>query len=337
MPDSPPRITQLDGLRAVAIGSVLIHHLFHIPLLWGGVDLFFVLSGFLITGILVNQKSQSLRHYFSRFYQRRARRILPSYIIILIITALLFGVGFLRYWPYYLGAMNFLRPVGPDAPNTLPLWSLALEEQFYLLWPFAVFFLPRRALLWLAGSLMVLAPILRYVCTPFFKLEWAIYMLLPFRMDTLATGALLALLWPWISTTMTPGRRLQILLACIASAVIALGGLDWLDRHGDTTSANTPLANFGVYEAVLVLVTAIFLAVLLGYGHRILSSWPLVWIGRISYSMYLVHLTIFRYLAPAHWIFAILATIAYALVLWFLVEQPFLNSGRKQPPALLAA
>ena len=110
MAKSGSRITQLDGLRAIAIAAVFIHHAFEVKLLWMGVDLFFVLSGFLITGILFNQKNRAFGKYIGGFYQRRAKRILPAYVVVLIITAIIFGIGWLRYWYLYIGAMNFMVP-----------------------------------------------------------------------------------------------------------------------------------------------------------------------------------------------------------------------------------
>ena len=358
------RIPQLDGLRAVAILAVMAHHLFHIPLLWGGVDLFFVLSGFLITGLLLNSKDASFPTYLARFYARRARRILPAYAAVLLLTAVLFGADFLRWWPYYLGAMNFLKPLQLPMPQTLqPLWSLAVEEQFYLLWPLALFLLPRRALPWLAGALILIAPFLRYVCTPFFSLHWAIYMLLPFRMDSLATGALLALLWPQLTDKLCPAPdskpgnchpersssasptgavegpavrfRYRLLSTCLATMTLSLLSLYWLNLHGDTTTSNRPLANFAVYECILLLATALFLLALLGFGRIVLASAPMVALGRISYSMYLVHLTAFDLLAPGHWLLALVATVAYATISWFALESPILRGGRDTPPAIL--
>ncbi len=331
-----PRTPQLDGLRAVAIAAVILHHLFRIPLLWGGVDLFFVLSGFLITGILVNEKPTSLSSYLRRFYARRARRILPAYAVILLLTALVFGAGYLHYWPFYLGAMNFLKPLHLPTPDTLPLWSLAVEEQFYLLWPFAIFFLQRRALPWLAGSLLILAPILRYTCTPLFTLHWAVYQLLPFRMDTLAAGALMALLWPRLAAALTPALRYKAVASAAAAVAVAVFSLRWLGRHGETTSVNTPLANFAVYECVLLLAAAALLLTLLGFGAPLLAAKPLTWIGRISYSMYLVHLGIIALLTPRHWLLCLVATVAYAALLWFALEAPILRAGRKPPSALLS-
>jgi peptidoglycan/LPS O-acetylase OafA/YrhL len=100
--------------------------------------------------------------------------------------------------PGYLYAflMNFIYPLRVSAPLPFaPLWSLAVEEQFYLLWPLAVYFLSEKHLARLALSLIVAAPILRWICTPWFATQWQIYMLTPFRMDTLATGALIAIAW----------------------------------------------------------------------------------------------------------------------------------------------
>lgn len=333
------RITQLDGLRAIAIIAVFIHHAFEVKLLWMGVDLFFVLSGFLITGILFNQKRKTFGKYIGSFYQRRAKRILPAYVVVLIITAFIFGVGWLQYWYLYIGGMNFLVPLGLYTPLTLPMWSLAVEEQFYLLWPLAVFWLNRKQLIYCAGGMLVLAPVLRWVCTPLFHDHFAIYMLLPFRMDTLAAGALIALIWPELEQRLAHegGERLRRMIAGAGAiaTVMALFALRSLSAYGDTTTANTKIGNMGIYEAVLVIVTAAFLAVLLGFGKRLLSTWIFQWIGRISYSVYLIHLTAL-YLAPHHSVMiAVVMTVIYSLVMWFAVENPINNFGHRQPKVLV--
>lgn len=333
------RITQLDGLRAIAIGAVFIHHAYRVKLLWMGVDLFFVLSGFLITGILYNEKRKAFGPYIGDFYIRRAKRILPAYLVILLISAVIFGVWWLKYWYLYIGGMNFLLPLGIDSPQTLPLWSLAVEEQFYLLWPVAVFWLNRKHLIYCASGMLIVAPMLRYFCTPLFRTEWAVYSLLPFRMDTLAAGALIALLWPEMQERLSQpfGGRLRWQLAGTgaAAALVAVACLRVLSAQGQTTSANTPLGNFGVYESVLVIVTAIFFAVLLGFGKGVLDSWGFQWVGRISYSIYLFHLT-GLYLAPHHnpWLGLVL-TLLYALAMWFLVEKPISSLGHHRPKVLV--
>jgi peptidoglycan/LPS O-acetylase OafA/YrhL len=337
------RITQLDGVRALAIASVFIHHAFKIKLLWMGVDLFFVLSGFLITGILLDERRKPFGEYIGGFYTRRARRILPPYVAILIITALIFGVGWLRYWYLYIGAMNFLMPLRLTTPNTLPLWSLAVEEQFYLLWPVAVYYLSRKHLTRCVLALLLLAPILRCFCTPLFTTHWAVYMLLPFRMDTLAAGALIAIMWPELQKTLnsTPNLKWVIGGSCAAVIAMALLSIRYLGRHGFTTDSNTAMGNFGVYEATLAIVASIFIVALIGIGKKVLSSWPLMWLGRISYSIYLIHLTAL-YLAPKSSAFmtfvaAAAGTLVYATAMWFLVEKPILNAGHPRTKELVTA
>jgi len=321
------RIAQLDGLRGIAIAAVLIHHAYHVKLLWMGVDLFFVLSGFLVTGILERQKNKPFGNYIGHFYERRARRILPPYFVIMGVTSIVFGLGWLHYWYLYLGGMNFFHPLGIPSPETLPLWSLAVEEQFYLIWPLAIFFLSRKHVIRLNWLLLIAAPALRYFCTPLFSSEWAVYMLLPFRMDTLAAGALLALYWGDISKRLEalPAFRPQLIAACSSFAILSLSGVLICAKLGITTSSNVPLGNLWIYECTLCIAVAAFVLSMVKVGYRVLTSWPLVWLGRVSYSIYLVHLTAL-YLFPRSVILAVAATIAYALVLWFTVEKPMLRA-----------
>jgi peptidoglycan/LPS O-acetylase OafA/YrhL len=324
------RLLQLDGVRALAIVSVFLHHAFHVRLLWMGVDLFFVLSGFLITSILYGSKGGRFRDYIGHFYGRRVRRIVPPYVIVLVISGIVFGVGWLKYWYLYIGAMNFLAPLHLPNLSTLPLWSLAVEEQFYLFWPFAVFYLNRKRLVQLTVFLMVLTPVLRYACTPLFAKHWAIYMLLPFRMDTLAAGAFFALTWPQVRERVGASRRLRwAICGCgLLAMAAALVTLELLSRRGVTTYGNTALGNSLIYEMALILVSAVFLLALIGIGRQVLSIWPLVWLGRISYSIYLIHLTVLA-LLPGHMALpAVGVTLAYAIAMWVLVEAPILGQGR---------
>ncbi len=272
--ETPPRrqqrrLSQLDGVRALAIVSVFLHHAFHVRLLWMGVDLFFVLSGFLITSILYGSKGGRFRDYIGHFYGRRVRRIIPPYVIVLVISGIVFGVGWFKYWYFYIGAMNFLAPLHLPNLSTLPLWSLAVEEQFYLFWPFAVFYLDRKRLVQLTVFLMVLTPVLRYACTPLFAKHWAIYMLLPFRMDTLAAGAFFALTWPQVRERVGASRRLRwAICGCgLLAMTAALITLELLSRRGVTTYGNTALGNSLIYEMALILVSAVFLLALIGIGE----------------------------------------------------------------------
>ena len=121
------RITQLDGLRAIAIIAVFFHHAFETKLTWMGVDLFFILSGFLITDILIRSRNRGILAYFGSFYARRVRRILPPYFLLLAITCVLFGVWWLKSWYYYLGFMNLLLITHVKFPDSLAiLWGGAV-------------------------------------------------------------------------------------------------------------------------------------------------------------------------------------------------------------------
>src|ERR1700733_10018265 len=117
------RITQLDGLRAIAIIAVFWHHAFETKLAWMGVDLFFILSGFLITDILIRSCHRRILAYLGSFYGRRIRRILPPYFLLLAITCVLFGAWWLKSWYYYLGFMNLLPITHVKFPDSLAiLW-----------------------------------------------------------------------------------------------------------------------------------------------------------------------------------------------------------------------
>lgn len=221
-------IPVLDGLRGLAILMVLVCHLFqacHVQLVlaspwiggvaaklaqagWRGVDLFFVLSGFLITGILYD--AQSGQHFFRNFYMRRFLRIFPLYygvlaIVLFLIPALLsFNSPALQNilahqaWLWLYGAnvppASHLNWLDCEVFNLTHLWSLAVEEHFYLVWPLVVFLLGRRALIGVCSSIILVAPVLRAVLLFSGMNYWTIYSFTPFRLDSLAMGALAAVL-----------------------------------------------------------------------------------------------------------------------------------------------
>ncbi|MGI8958745.1 MAG: acyltransferase family protein [Bryobacteraceae bacterium] len=249
------RILELDGLRAFAILSVFVYHVWSVPLSWMGVDLFFVLSGFLITGILLGRKSRP--GYFRGFYTRRARRILAPYYLLLVLSSVLFGTVWLKQWYWYA----FFASNIPNALHSVPhesldvLWSLAVEEQFYLLWPVAILFLPETALVWTAMLLIALAPVLRGIATSFVSTSAPIYHLMPFRMDLLAAGALTALLW-----RRSPGiiRRMPLLgptlVACAAVVLFCLSRFEWFRTGGNIQFNNVVLFSLTLVVAVGLLL-----------------------------------------------------------------------------------
>jgi peptidoglycan/LPS O-acetylase OafA/YrhL len=331
------RIVQLDGIRAVAITAVFVNHAFGARLLWMGVDLFFILSGFLITGILLEHKDQSLRGYFGHFYARRARRILPPYLLLLCVGLLLYGVWWLRFWYLYPFLMNFMVAFGVPRPGQFDLlWSLAVEEQFYLLWPFAVYFLSDKHLARLALSLIVAAPILRWICTPWFTLQWPIYTLTPFRMDTLAAGALMALAWHRHRDKVERNGHYGLVLSAVASVMLVA-----LSRKpGFTTHANTAAGNVWIYELSLLACVGAILWALGGRGVRVLTLAPVVYLGRISYSVYLIHLAAIvemrKYLhgEVTAAVAAAAVSFVYASCSWHFMEKPILAGTKVLPGSL---
>ena len=186
------RIRRLDGIRAIAVIAVmLLHHAF--PFGWEGVELFFVLSGFLITNIL--RKTRTSPTYWSRFYLKRAARILPPLVPMFLGTILfskhLSVIGILGYG-LFLG--NFLDVSRYGIALLGPLWSLAVEEHFYLIWPSAVKRFTDQFLFSVTLAILFIEPIVREVATHYASSFRVIYELTPFRLDGLAAGAALAFL-----------------------------------------------------------------------------------------------------------------------------------------------
>ncbi len=330
---SERRIGALDGVRGVAILLVFVNHAFKVKLTWAGVDLFFVLSGFLITGILLGVKQMPAKTYFGRFYERRARRILPPYLLLLAITPIFFGMGWLRFGYMYAFLMNFVTAFAiPHLSSLNVLWSLAVEEQFYLVWPVLVLLLSERALAWAVGVLMLAAPLLRYVCSPEFSNYAPVYMLTPFRMDLLAAGAGLALVWrrrrEWI---MRFGGFGPLLPAG------AFGALAAFSRKQEfSVTANTPFANVWIYEMTLMASVGVVLWALSGRWVQALEWAPMRALGRVSYSFYLIHTTALivleRYFA-GRWLVAGLTfgiSLAYSVLCWRYFEQPMLYGGNRE-------
>ncbi|MGI8960563.1 MAG: acyltransferase family protein, partial [Bryobacteraceae bacterium] len=276
--------------------------------------------------------------YFRGFYTRRARRILAPYYLLLVLSSVLFGTVWLKEWYWYA----FFASNIPNALHSVPhlsldvLWSLAVEEQFYLLWPIAILFLPETALVWTAMLLIALTPVLRGIATSFVSNSAPIYHLMPFRMDLLAAGALIALLWRRSPATI---RHIPLLgpalVACAGGALINLSTF-----ASFRTGANGRFNNVVLYSFTLSVAVGLLLWSLQGQGFfpAILRLRFIRFLGRISYSMYLVHVC-FILLAQQQFsnrwaVFATAfpATIAYSTVSWFVLERRLLRhtSGRRE-------
>ena len=304
------RIVQLDGLRAVAILAVLVNHAVHVPLMWAGVDIFFVLSGFLITGILLARKRAG-GDYFSYFYRRRVFRILPAYIVALLAFGLIFGWSFFHPWPLmaFFG-MNF-QALWAQHPNPLPLWSLAVAA-------------------------VVVTPLLRALCTPLFPSQFYIYMLTPFRADLLCAGAVMALVWKDRSPRFEQiCRRYAWIVFVFGFAALALVQLYPSLR----LASNTPSANALDYSLSLIGSVSLLAWALAdrSWLRRLLSSRPMRFIGEISYTIYLIHLTVFlliyrSFRSPWLMLLAGFALSAlWATVSWFVLERPLIRFAARLP------
>ncbi len=295
---------QLDGLRAIAVFLVLCTHLLPSQA-WVrrigpgglGVVLFFVLSGFLITGILLRLRDAvadgrvPIRRALGRFYIRRALRILPLYYAVLGVAAL-FDVPPVRAtWPwhaFYVSNLYFALRGSWNGVVT-PLWSLSIEEQFYLLWPIAVLWLPPCAFRLALPALIALGPLSR-VTYLLAGIDPFALGLLPFGCaDTLLLGALLALCWhePARFDRLRRGVRIFAGLVALPAVVLhlALGPVP-------VTSPWFVLAS----ALHLALTGTVFFAVIddaaRGLGGplgRLLASRPMRFVGQISYGIYLLH------------------------------------------------
>jgi len=334
------RIPQLDGLRGIAILMVFLYHALQVPVFWSGVDLFFVLSGYLITGILLGLKEKQSDpaiglHLSRSFYIRRACRILPPFIAFLGMVTLFFHVPWARLWYWYaFFDANLASATHHDSVRAMvPLWSLAVEEQFYFVWPWVVLAASQKTLKRIALGLVLTAPVLRAICTPAFSSQWPIYALTPFRMDTLACGALIALLvrsdMGWIDRNHYRAAWFTCAAGAIFMMLSALHTFRW--------TANRILFNTLGYSLIVAIFGGTLVFVLgseEGLVRSILSARPLRYLGLISYTFYLYHWGVLILLEQrTHISFLVyplgfVITGAMAAISWRFFETPILRMSR---------
>jgi len=333
------RIRQLDGLRAGAFLAVFFHHALGIPLLWMGVDLFFILSGFLITSILIRESGKSAGVFFGSFYFRRARRILPPYVLFLLVAGLCihFEWGKIWYW-YAFFAVNIAEALGRGGGGVLgQLWSLSVEEQFYLCWPLLVYFVPLNKLHRVLFAFVLAAPIARGLATPFFHTHFPIYYLTPFRVDLLAAGGSIAWLTHHDPAWPKKYAKKALMAAAASLTVFAVCAFRFPSFR---TSANSLLFNTAGYTLIGLLLTSLLIASLAlpqNRLYRFLTTPALLYLGKISYMSYLIHelaLTLFGYFAPlVKTGCALAATIGFATLSWELMERRLVQRKAERRPA----
>jgi len=302
---SPKRIPELDGVRGLAIALVLIYHYANVNvpgnamlyyvflpthLMWSGVDLFFVLSGLLIGGLLLDHRES--RRYYSVFYARRVHRIFPIYY--LMIAMLVAGtwafpqsplfLGSMPLWTFPLYAQNLLGDF-TRAPVWIGVsWSLAVEEQFYLLFPLIVRLFSRKNLLRLMGICIVGAPLLR---TILIMHGWGfeqIYPLLPCRADALALGVVAAIIQrsqnarSWIREN---SKRLYLCLLALFAVLPTI--LKW------TTYSFVGTIGYSILGVTFFLLILLLLVAPLPFMKSAFNTYWLRWLGAVSYCVYLIH------------------------------------------------
>jgi peptidoglycan/LPS O-acetylase OafA/YrhL len=336
----------LDGLRGVAILAVLaVHtsHLFGWSILKGGnigVDIFFVLSGFLITSILLNEWNQTGDVSLKNFYLRRCLRLVPALLLMVLIvypaSSLLFSAEEAAHTrsatPWALMYVTdfviaFFPNIGLGALRHT--WSLAMEEQFYLLWPPLLIILlktgaSKKQLVLLTVSLAVLSALHRAALYQSGASLARTYYGIDVRADALLIGcaAGMAVTWGLIGSMSRVTKPAVLLLALLL--VVSDYATPFMHRGGFTVLA------FATGLIVINLVTGET-----GISRRILESPPLVWTGRISYGVYLWHYPIFKALkylsapAPVKLVLALLVTFGASALSFYLMEDPLLRLKRR--------
>jgi peptidoglycan/LPS O-acetylase OafA/YrhL len=342
------RLADLDAIRGIAIGQVLLWHLWvpafekHAPFLarvlglsWTGVDLFFVLSGYLIGGILL--ANQTAGNFYAVFYGRRVLRIIPLYILLIASYLIFFKPDMI--WPYLTFTQNFAWASNKQIEFvwggwTGPTWSLAVEEQFYLVLPMLIRMTSPRRLPWILLMLCIAAPLVRCVAVLWlYGQPYAAYLLMPCRMDALFGGVLLA--WatrqPQFMDWMARRRRLVYLIIGILGAGILL--LLLAPGRQDLS----PL----MWSVGFSWVAAFYAGILLLTVTRRRRSYlppairPLCWLGIGAYSLYLFHRPIeimtravFSQV-PAVPFVATAVSFVVALLCWKMIERQCIAAGRR--------
>lgn len=301
---------ELDSIRGIAILAVLIYHGFYwktdlsvfprferliITTFWAGrlgVNLFFVLSGFLITGLLLDSRCR--KDYFRRFYIRRGLRILPAYLAtIAILLAIHYTTS--AFIVLSLAYLSNLTPLFGVAIGYPVLWSLAVEEHFYLVWPTIVRWFRVQALLYCSLAIIVLSPICRlvsfYIAHNRGSVSFEINDYTWNSADGLACGAVLAIILR--EYNLDRRRLLQVCCLCILlSATIWIFGLPF-----GIISRQTP---FGMalqvvpWHFLFVALIGICLVVGTGQRHSLVQIPILRFFGEISYGLYLIHVLVFE-------------------------------------------
>jgi peptidoglycan/LPS O-acetylase OafA/YrhL len=298
--DESRYMAHLDGIRAFAVGGVILEHwasgmprlirdaVGHLDLGGWGVECFFVLSGFLITQILLDAKSRQspFATALGHFYGRRVLRIFPAYYLVLLVVALVSPV-MREVLPWHLFYLGNLYPLwhGSFAPSGGHFWSLAVEEQFYLFWPLIVLMVPTRLLPMVAVVLIVAAPISRWALRAMLGGDpLAMWTFPTTALDLLAFGALLA--WLRRERGLQPDSPFVKALSRLGLLAVPLYLGAYLTLHGHSDFTVLSRSATALIFGALVLRASFGMP---GFAGRLLGNWLVRWLGTVSYGLYLIH------------------------------------------------
>jgi peptidoglycan/LPS O-acetylase OafA/YrhL len=306
---SRPHYTALDGLRGLAILLVVVYHNFgfinYFFFGWLGVDLFFVLSGFLITDILL--RSLGSPHYLRNFYMRRVLRIFPLYYVCLIFFLLILPpikdyAGTLKYytdnqvwlWTYFQNWLYIFKPTN-DTDILHHFWSLAVEEQFYLVWPLTILLVRKpQYLLMLLGVVLVGVIALRYIVWVNKIENLAYFNLFTFsRVDGICIGSMLALVHK---------INFGFVQKYTSAIVFGLAGLNFLfyffNRYYNFTFPYLAIVGYTTFGVIFALLVHEAVTQKTPLINTVFSSSPLRFFGRLSYGLYVFHWPVYLLLNP---------------------------------------
>ena len=325
-------IRALDGIRALAVLAVLGTHSL-LPHFHGGgfgVDMFFALSGFLITSLLLRELELTSTIAKGAFYARRALRLFPPLAVMVVLTVIIDQVAtkgghhaaeavpaVLLYMGNWLVAHN-----GQALGFFGQTWSLAIEEQFYLVWPLLLLIPAVRRNLVVALPVFIAAMMIgRVVC--YHWVGSAVTVWTPFRADELAMGA-------WLAAWLHAGRPIPRWIASWQLSAVALVGIVLLFGPTLPTAVNVGGATDLVAAATVVVIAHLTTGVRSPVSS-VLASKPMVGIGRVSYGIYLYHYAVLLWLISMGWSVEHVVLVAWPLIAlmvvasWYLVEQPALR------------
>lgn len=333
----------LDGLRGIAILAVFAYHYGHggvhststvVSLFasicgvgWSGVELFFVLSGYLITGILFDTRNDP--GYYKKFYARRALRIFPVYYLF---AAVMFAIG--SHWR--IGHLSFLFYVGYPVALVIPslvaiplhithLWSLCIEEQFYAIWPWIIAKEQNPIIACVVAG--AVAPLLRVAIWALgWNQDWS-YAFLLCRTDALAVGAAIALL-------IRGGRKNSLQRWAPITFALAAGILITIFVSRRTMSHYDPLVNTAGFSVIAILYGSLLM---ISLAHGRLFSLPILRVfGKYSYGMYLFHFPLTALFAPLKPLLSfgyvpacLLMNLGVAAASFHFFEQPIMRLKRR--------